>query len=105
MARPSKETLELEMVEDDQSDNWFLFIDKDKDVRASLRLIDEQWFVIRDWNENKTSLAKSVQVMSFWKGLELIKNHHNATLEARERVYKRFYTVWGHRKKSVLKEI
>ena len=107
MARPSKQTIELQLVEEDQNDNWFCFIDRESDCMASLRLDDGQWFAARDWNQ--PGLLRNVYVPNFWKGVELIKNHHNAIIVAKEKVLKRLSnespTLWGKRKKSLIKEI
>ena len=97
MSIQSKNKCQLELVRDDEADNWFFFLEGDE-KRAQLRLLNDIWFAsIYRWGGKEKDIAT---VRHFWDGLKFIKKETSAHLVAKEELYKQLYTIWGHRKRD-----
>ena len=100
MTNQSDDNVQWELVRDEETDNWFYFLEGEE-KRAQLRLLNDVWFIaIYRGTERDISAVRN-----FWDGLKFVKEQTAVNLVAKEELYKQLYTVWGHRKKSVLKEI
>ena len=66
-------------------------------TKATLRLIDKQWFIKCGSLDNGQYVY--VNVYDFWAGVEHIEQHyHPATILAKSHLYNRVCKLWGEKK-------